>query len=90
MANGDYELQSDLAKRAIAKAKAKGFAGRWAEASAEGWAEGFARGILIVLEARGLPVSDEIRTRILACTDVAQLHAWIRKAVSVTSVDELF
>ena len=53
-------------------------------------ARGEAKALLAVLEARGLRASDEARSRILACTDSAQLEAWIRKAVSVTSVDELF
>jgi hypothetical protein len=43
-----------------------------------------------MLDARGLRASDEARARILACTDATQLDTWVRKAVSVTSVDELF
>ncbi len=78
MASGNYEFQSDFAKRYIAKGEAKGRA------------EGRAEALLTVLEARGLRVSDEARARILACTDAAQLDAWVRKAITITSVDELF
>jgi hypothetical protein len=53
-------------------------------------AKGRAEAILDVFEARSLRVSDEARARILACTDAAQLATWVRKAVSVSSVDELF
>jgi hypothetical protein len=53
-------------------------------------AKGRAEALLAVLEARGLRASDEARTRILACADATQLDAWIRKAVSIASVDELF
>jgi hypothetical protein len=53
-------------------------------------AKGRAQAVLEFLEARGLPVSDEARARILACTDAALLAAWVRKAVTVASVDELF
>jgi hypothetical protein len=74
MAGGTYEFESDFAKKYQAK----------------GRAEGRAEALLAVLEARGLRASDEARARILACTDVAQLDAWIRKAVSVTSADEFF
>jgi hypothetical protein len=74
MADGSYEFQSDFAKKHQAK----------------GRAEGRAEALLAVLEARGLPASSETRARILACTDDGQLDAWIRKAVGITSVDELF
>ncbi|WP_394846695.1 hypothetical protein LZC95_04415 [Pendulispora brunnea] len=55
-----------------------------------GHAEGQAEALLSFLEARGLTVHDEARARILACTDMSVLNAWIRKAVSVASTDELF
>jgi len=74
MTSGTYEFQSDFVRKLIAK----------------GEANGRAHAILAVLEARGLRASDEARARILACTDSAQLEAWIRKAVAITSVDELF
>ena len=53
-------------------------------------AAGEARGVLNVLSARGLVVSEEQKARILACTDVETLDGWIRKAVTVASADELF
>ena len=74
MTSGTYEFQSDFVRKLIATGEAKGRA----------------HAILAVLEARGLRASDEARVRILACTDSAQLEAWIRKAVAITSVDELF
>jgi hypothetical protein len=64
--------------------------GAWPPARCSHQAEGRAEALLAVLEARGLPASAETRARILACTDDAQLDAWIRKAVGITSVDELF
>jgi hypothetical protein len=82
MAGGTYEFQSDFAKKHQAKGRAEG--------EAKGEAKGRAEAILDVLEARSLRVSDEARARILACTDAAQLATWVRKAVSVSSVDELF
>jgi hypothetical protein len=86
MAGGTYEFQSEFAKKHQAKGRAEGKA----EGKAEGRTEGRAEALLAVLEARGLRTSDEARARILACTDVAQLDTWIRKAVTVGSVDELF
>ena len=86
MTSGNYEFQSDFVRKLIAKGEAAGEV----KGEAKGEAKGRAHAILAVLEARGLRASDEARVRILACTDSAQLEAWIRKAVSITSVDELF
>jgi hypothetical protein len=47
-----------------------------AEREARGWAEA----ILLVLDARGIKVSPAIKKRILACTDVAVLEQWVRRA----------
>jgi hypothetical protein len=51
-----------------------------AEGKAEGEAKGKAEGILAVLSAREIPVSDAIRERILSCTDIDTLDVWIRRA----------
>jgi hypothetical protein len=46
----------------------------------KGKAEGKAEGILAVLTARDIPISDVVRARILGCTDGPTLDAWIRRA----------
>jgi hypothetical protein len=46
--------------------------------------------IFNVLDVRGLEVADDARERISRCNDLNQLKVWVRKAVTVTSVDELF
>jgi hypothetical protein len=61
-----------------------------AEGFARGFARGMARSVLIVLEARGLPVSDEVRERVGACKDVQRLEHWLVRAVTAESVDEVF
>jgi predicted transposase YdaD len=60
------------------------------EGRTEGRAEGQARSVLEVFEARQIIVSEEQRSRILACTDLAQLSQWHKRALRVTSVEELF
>jgi hypothetical protein len=70
MASGNYEFQSDFAKKHQARGEAKA--------------------LLAVLESRALHISDEARARILACADATRLDAWVRKAITVKSVDELF
>lgn len=49
-----------------------------------------AAGVLDVLDARGLAVSEEQRERIAACTDLETLKHWHGRAVTVASTDELF
>jgi hypothetical protein len=54
-----------------------------------GETRGRANSLLSILAARGLPVSDDARRRILACEDVNQLEIWLARAISVSSVDGL-
>ncbi|TQS26459.1 hypothetical protein FLW16_25180 [Microbispora sp. KK1-11] len=61
-----------------------------AEGEAKGRAEGEIEAILTVLDARGLDIPSEARERISRCSDLHLLEKWIRRAVTVTSVDELF
>lgn len=53
-------------------------------------ARGEAKMLLKVLAARGLTVDEATRAKILACTDVAQLERWGERAVSASSLDEVF
>jgi len=48
------------------------------------------RALLAVLEARGLPIPDDVRARVESCDDPAQLQLWIVRAATVHSVDLLF
>lgn len=73
MSDGTYECRSDFARKYIAK----------------GAAEGKATGILVVLAARGIEVTAEIEETILACQDLDQLDQWIRRAATISSLDEL-
>jgi hypothetical protein len=61
-----------------------------AEAFAEGEARGKAEDILAVLETRGLQVSDNLRDRVRATSDVRELSRLLRRAVVVESADALF
>ncbi len=57
-------------------------------ARAEGKAEGKAEGILTMLRARGLPVSESVRTRVLSCKDLSMLDRWlVRAATAVSDTD---
>ncbi|MEN3535938.1 hypothetical protein AAH991_12545 [Microbispora sp. ZYX-F-249] len=52
--------------------------------------QGRAEALLIMLDARGLEISDDVRERIQRCEDTNQLEAWVRRAAVITTVDELF
>jgi hypothetical protein len=80
MANGTYEYQSDYFRRAIGQGMAEG--------EARGVARGKAEAVLAVLAGRGLAVSDPLRDRVLACTDVARLDAWLTRAITAASAAE--
>lgn len=74
MALGTYEYQSDFARRYFS----------------EGKAEGEAKALLAVLAARGIEVPAAARDRITGCTDLNQLDAWIRRAATAHSIEDLF
>jgi hypothetical protein len=77
-----YEYQSDFVRRFV-------FQGR-AEGKAEGKAEGEAAAVLAVLDARGIEVPEDARARITGCSDLDQLDTWVRRAVTVASIHDLF
>lgn len=60
------------------------------EGMAEGKAEEAAKSVLLVLEARGVGVTDEDRARIESCGDVGQLEVWLTRAATAETVGELF
>lgn len=66
------------------------FRPHWVRGRAEGRAEAGARAVLAVLAARGIEVPDIAMQRITTCTDLDQLDAWVRRAVAVSSAQELF
>jgi hypothetical protein len=78
MAMQTHEYQGDFAE------------GLLAEGRAQGRVEGRAEDVLKVLEVRGIALSDKVRERVMACQDPDMLSAWLLKAVTVQSADELF
>jgi hypothetical protein len=56
---------------------------------AEGEAVGEANALLTVLEARGIAIPDPARDQITSCTDLDQLNTWLKRAPTVTTIDEL-
>ncbi|MGY4980430.1 hypothetical protein ACWCYL_25330 [Streptomyces sp. 900105755] len=60
------------------------------EGREEGRVQERAEMVLRVLEWRGIAVSDSVRERVGACTDLDQLEIWAQRAVHVTDAAELF
>ncbi len=60
------------------------------EGREEGRVEESAEMTLSILGWRGIPVSDAVRERVLACTDHEQLKAWAQRAVHATHAEDLF
>ena len=77
MTTAAYRHESELARRLMSRGKA------------EGKAEGEARALLAILDARHIQVPDDIRADITACTDTAQLEAWIRRAATADKIQDI-
>ncbi|MET8159889.1 hypothetical protein ABZT47_26260 [Sphaerisporangium sp. NPDC005289] len=46
--------------------------------------------LLLVLDARGITLSEDQRDEILECSDPVRIEKWGRRAATIGSVDELF
>ncbi|WP_437640588.1 hypothetical protein [Sorangium sp. So ce854] len=77
MMKSGYEYQSEFARSYVAKGVEKGRI------------EAKAHDVLAVFEVRGLEVPSDVRERILASTDLAELDRWLRRAVVVSDAREL-
>jgi hypothetical protein len=84
-----WEYQSNFAKKYIGIGRAEGKAEGELAGEARGEARGKAEGVLAVLEARGVEVPERVRAAVLGCTDLEQLDAWLRRAVSVEDASAL-
>lgn len=78
MSTGLREYQSEFARKYVG------------QGLTEGEAKGEAKALLTVLATRGIDVPDEVRERITGCMDLDQLETWISRAVTATSIDEVF
>src|SRR5215470_9118646 len=54
------------------------------------YTKGEVRALLAILNARGIPVTDDVHARITACTDLDHLDTWVRRASTATTIQDLF
>lgn len=73
----DYEFKSEFFKKKLEQEAARG------EVRAE------ARALLKFLAARGIPVTEANRARILACTDIPTLDRWVERAATAKTAEEV-
>jgi hypothetical protein len=80
---------SEEFQQAEAKGLAKGRDEGRIEGRDEGQAQGMADAILTVLEGRQVAVPQNVRDRILRCTDQNQLRSWLLSAATATTIDDV-
>jgi hypothetical protein len=78
MTSGTWPVYSPIAKEHFGRGKR------------EGKQEGEAEAILLVLEARGLAVTEAERERITGCADLKQLKRWVTRAATAEKASDLF
>ncbi|MCX5142546.1 hypothetical protein [Streptomyces sp. NBC_00338] len=61
-----------------------------AEGQAKGQAKGQVESLLLILEARGIALTDETREEIDTCTDLNLLREWLQRAATATTAEEVF
>ncbi|WP_433201144.1 hypothetical protein ACQP00_30030 [Dactylosporangium sp. CS-047395] len=76
-----HRYHSEFARRYFDQGEAQG--------EARGKAQGEATSLLAILEARGIEIPDEMRSRIAECTDPVQLGTWIRRAATADKIQDL-
>ncbi|WP_327172187.1 hypothetical protein OG471_25250 [Streptomyces sp. NBC_01336] len=56
----------------------------------EGRAQGQAGSLLLVLDVRGIALTEAAREKITACTDTQLLHQWLERPATATTAEEVF
>ncbi|WP_112140749.1 hypothetical protein [Glycomyces dulcitolivorans] len=60
-----------------------------AEGRAEGKAEGESNALLIIIESRGLAITENERRKIETCQDLNRLNSWLKRAATAPSVADI-
>lgn len=79
--------KSDFARRHFAAGYAVGLAK--ARAAAEGRAKATGESVLLVLDSRGIAVTDAIRERVTSSRDRDELDTWLRRAAVVDRAEDI-
>lgn len=90
MASTTWPVYSPFAREHYGRGKDDGREEGRVEGRVEGRAEGEADAVLRVLAVRGIETPEDARARIRACADQRQLDTWLERAVTATSITDLF
>ncbi|WP_075734308.1 hypothetical protein [Streptomyces acidiscabies] len=60
------------------------------EGRKEGLVEAGVHGLLFLLDRRGVEIPDSDRDLISSCTNLAALYRWFDRAITATTMDEVF
>jgi hypothetical protein len=82
MMTSEYKFSNPYSDRLRAEGEAKG--------EARGELKGLREALLLVLAARGIEVSADVRRRVVACSDLDTLNQWTGRAAIVSSAEDLF
>jgi hypothetical protein len=77
-------------QRFLSESQRRSFAEGREKGKAEGEAKGKAEAVLQILVRRALSVTEGERQRILGCGDLDMLTRWLDRALTITTIDELF
>jgi Uma2 family endonuclease len=81
------EAKAEQAQAKVEQAQAKA---EQAQAKVEQAVASMRANVLAVLAARGIPVADDARARVMKCDDLALLQHWVVRALSAASVGDIF
>ncbi|GHI07865.1 hypothetical protein Scel_61860 [Streptomyces cellostaticus] len=85
-----YFWRHPLAEQVREEGREQGLEQGREEGREEGRIEDRREMVLRIVEWRGIPVPDDFRERVSACTDLDQLEVWAQRAVHATEAVELF
>ncbi|WNG53628.1 transposase [Archangium gephyra] len=83
------ELMGTWAEEMLEKGRVRGRQEGREEGREAGLQHGLSVGILRILTARGVPVDEAARQRILTCTDMATLDRWFDRALNATTLSDV-
>ena len=83
-------MRAEFRAEGLAEGRTEGLAAGLAEGLAEGLAKGEGRALLAVLKARGFATGKQVQALISSCVDADQLELWAARAVTATTIDEVF
>lgn len=84
------EVFSERVRKEFARGYGEAYVNTHAQEFLKGYLQGRAADVLLLLEARGIPVSDADRDRITTCNNLRILTHWFDRAITATSIAEVF